>query len=623
MKPIRTALLCAAVLFGWGVPGFARGGIQGIQQGFGLRRNEAGGRQNTQRSVGTPGMQRGGFGGLPGTGGFGGFGGFGNQPGGQRPAIGTPGVQRGPGGPQGQQQSGRGGQPRGNQGGGTRQGGYGGEQRNQQPAGPTTRPGGNPGGNGTVRTGGARLKRPFGAGQYDTSAFMAGEIHVNVVLFESDGRIDPDTENWSKAEIDKVVAHVRKACAWWEEMWKKKNYAGSLHFTVDLEHANTPFRTSYEPITHRAYQDDRLWIGEFLNSLGYSGDKTTMLYQFTADTIEKHNADFAFNIFVVKADNDRDHYFSDSYRSYTLGRRYDGVSDTYILTAYSKSYDWYSSQSFAHEMAHIFGAADEYPGQGNYNDRAGYYGVQNTNAPDGNPDRNRIVPSLMNSSISSAFERRTTSPQSLEMVGWRDSDGDGVIDVLDAPIEVTDFSSKLNLSDSTYDFTGTFTVRKVPNFNNTKAVTINSVDRLLYRYGESGEWKSDNGKDWNEESRTVSRQFKIPAGSVLQWKVADSDGTAESKTYTIGNVRNPKVNVNRETGSASFSFTPATADAGIVRYKLRVDDKTFELAEGKNSHTLSGLSSGRHTWAIQGVYADSSATDWLSCGAFTVTAGLK
>ena len=138
----------------------------------------------------------------------------------------------------------------------------------------------------------------------------------------------------------------------------------------------------------------------------------------------------------MKADNDRDHYFSDSYRSYTLGRQYDGVSDTYILTAYSRPYDWYSSQSFAHEMAHIFGAADEYPGQGNYNDRVGYYGVQNTNAPDGNPDRNRIVPSLMNSSISSAFERHTTSPQSLEMVGWRDSDGDGIIDVLDAPIEV-------------------------------------------------------------------------------------------------------------------------------------------------------------------------------------------
>ena len=463
-----------------------------------------------------------------------------------------------------------------------------------------------------------RLKRPFGAGQYDTSAFMAGEIHVNVVLFESNGKTDADTENWSKDEIAKVVSHIKNACTWWEEMWKRRKFVGELHFTIDLKHANTPFQTSYEPITHGAYRDDRLWIGEFLNAQGYSGDKTRMLYQYTADTIVKHNADFAFNIFVVKADNDRDHYFSDNYRSYTLGRQYEGVSDTYILTAYSRPYDWYSSQSFAHEMAHIFGAADEYPGQGNYNERCGYYGVRNTNAPDGNPNRNSIVPSLMNSSISTAFERHTTSPQCMEMVGWRDSDGDGIIDVLDAPIEVTDFTSKLNLSDSAYDFRGMFTVQKVPNYNKTKAITINSVDRLLYRLGESGEWKSVNDKDWGEESRTISNQFRIPAGSVLQWKVVDSSGTAESKTYTIGNVRDPKAKVNRETRSVTFSFTPATADTGIVRYRIRVSDKVYELAEQKASFNLSGLPSGKHTWKLQGVYGDSSATDWLSCGTFNV-----
>ena len=592
MKRIQTALLCAALVFSGGIL-FAQGGFGGRQGGFG-------GRQGGFRGV-----QRG-FGGAPG--------GMNNLQNAQQGNL--QGAQQSnlQGGQQGAQQSNlQGGQQ------GAQQGGQQGGQR------PVTIPGPQPGSffggglNLNRRRQETKLKRPFGAGPYDTSAFMAGEIHVNVVLFESNGAIDPDTENWSKDEIDKVVGHVRKACEWWEEMWKKKNYVGRLHFTLDLEHANTPFQTSYEPIAHGAFRDDRLWIGEFLNSLGYSGDKNRMLYQFTADTIEKHNADFAFNIFIVKADNDRDHYFSDSYRSYTLGRQSNGVSDTYILTAYSRPYDWYSSQSFAHEMAHIFGAADEYPGQGNYNERVGYYGVQNTNAPDGNPNRNSIVPSLMNSSISSAFERHITSPQSLEMVGWRDSDGDRIIDVLDAPIEVANFSSKLKLSDSTYDFRGTFTVQKVPNFNNTKAITINSVDRLLYRFGESGDWKPVNEKDWNEESKIISRQFKIPANSVLQWKVVDSGGTTESKTYTIGNVRNPKVSVNRETNSAKFSFTPATADTGIVRYKLRVDDKTFDLAEGKTSFTLSGVSSGAHKWGIQGVYADSSATDWLSCGSFTVS----
>ena len=551
---VQTALVAAAV-FACGILAFAQDGFRGVQRGFGARQNEAGGQQRQQG-----GRQ----------------GGFDARQGGQRPA-------RMPGG----------------FGGG--QGGF----------------GGFPPGAGTAARQETKLKRPFGAGQYDTSAFMAGEIHVNLVLFECNGKVDAKSETWSKDEIATVVTHVKNACAWWEEMWKRKNYIGELHFTVDLEHANAPFQTSYEPITHGAYRDDRLWIGEFLNAQGYSGDKTRMLYQYTADTIEKHNADFAFNIFVVKADNDRDHYFSDNYRSYTLGRQREGVSDTYILTAYSKPYDWYSSQSFAHEMAHIFGAADEYPGQGNYNERSGYYGVQNTNAPDGNPNRNSIVPSLMNSSISTAFERHVTSPQSLEMVGWRDSDGDRIIDVLDAPIEVTDFSSRLKLSDSSYEFTGTFTVQKVPNYNNTKAITLNSVDRLLYRNGESGEWKQVNDKDWGEESRTISHQFKLPKNSVLQWKVVDSDGTAESKTYTIGGVRDPKAGINRRTQSAKFSFTPATPDTGIVKYRLRVDDKVCELGE-QSTYTLSGIANGRHTWAVQGVYADGTVTDWLPCGTFTM-----
>ena len=53
---------------------------------------------------------------------------------------------------------------------------------------------------------------------------------------------------------------------------------------------------------------------------------------------------------------------------------------------------------------------------------------------------------------------------------------------------------------------------------------------------------------------------------------------------------------------------------------IRVDDKTFDLDEQKNSFTLSGLSAGTHKWGIQGVYADSSVTDWLSCGSFTMPA---
>ena len=104
---------------------------------------------------------------------------------------------------------------------------------------------------------------------------------------------------------------------------------------------------------------------------------------------------------------------------------------------------------------------------------------------------------------------------------------------------------------------------------------------------------------------------------MLQWKVVDSDGTAESKTYTIGGVRDPKAGINRGTHSAKFSFTPATPDTGIVKYKLRVDDRVFDLGE-QSTYTLSGIASGRHTWAVQGVYSDGTVTDWLPCGTFTM-----
>ena len=183
IRPVRIAL-CAALLFGWGVlfaqggfgggqQGAQQGGFRGVQRGFGARQNEAGGQQRQQ------GARQGGFGG---------------QQGGQRPA----------------------GMPGGFGGG---QGGFGGFP---------------PGAGAAVRTE-TKLKRPFGAGQYDTSAFMAGEIHVNLVLFECNGKIDAKSETWSKDEIAKVVAHVKNACAWWEEMWKRKNYIGELHFTVDLD----------------------------------------------------------------------------------------------------------------------------------------------------------------------------------------------------------------------------------------------------------------------------------------------------------------------------------------------------------------------------------------------------
>ena len=457
----------------------------------------------------------------------------------------------------------------------------------------------------------------FGAGKYDTSAFMAGEIAVSVVLIESNGEIDESTEDWTANEISKVMTHITNACNWWEEMWSRQGFVGDLHFNIDWEYALTPFQSGYEPITHTVNSEDRLWISEYLTSQGYSGLKDVMMYDYNNDLISNNGADFAFTIFVVKSDNDSDHKFVDNHRAYTWGG-YSGGSSTYVTMAYSAYYDWYTAGPFAHEIGHIFGAADEYAGQGNYDDTKGYYGVQNTNAVDGNPNPENIVISLMNTSLTKAYSQYTSSPQSLEMIGWRDSDDDGIIDVLDAPILVTDFSSSLQLANSRYSFSGKFTVDKNKNYDGTKAITINTVDRLLYRYGEDAEWIAVNTTDWGVESKKIIHEFELPSNSVLQWKVVDASGRTESKTYTIGNVSNPQTQVEHETCSATLSFNPATEDTGIVKYLISVDSQTYNI-NTNNMFELQGLAYGDHQWGIQGMYSDSSVTDRFFCGSFKVS----
>ena len=123
----------------------------------------------------------------------------------------------------------------------------------------------------------------FGANKYDTSAFMAGNITVSVVFIESDGTIDQSTEDWTSAEISKVITHIENACNWWEDMWDAQGYVGDLNFSLDLTNAYTPFQSSYEPITRTVTSEDKLWISEYLNVQGYSGSKNEMQYQYNND----------------------------------------------------------------------------------------------------------------------------------------------------------------------------------------------------------------------------------------------------------------------------------------------------------------------------------------------------
>ncbi len=88
----------------------------------------------------------------------------------------------------------------------------------------------------------AELQMPYGAGFYDTSEYLIGNIAVGIVLLESNGAIDASTEDWTAEEEANVVNEIRAGLEW----WIARNPSAKLTFKYDI-HYKVP--TSYEPIT--------------------------------------------------------------------------------------------------------------------------------------------------------------------------------------------------------------------------------------------------------------------------------------------------------------------------------------------------------------------------------------
>ena len=60
---------------------------------------------------------------------------------------------------------------------------------------------------------------PYGAGQYDTSLYMVGNVVVTLAIMESNGAVDASVCNWSTSQINAVKTKTREALDWWETMF--------------------------------------------------------------------------------------------------------------------------------------------------------------------------------------------------------------------------------------------------------------------------------------------------------------------------------------------------------------------------------------------------------------------
>ena len=357
----------------------------------------------------------------------------------------------------------------------------------------------------------------IGVTDYNTAAFLDGSIAVTPVFFESDGTINAQTQNWTADEIQETLDKISEGVQWWSRALDRLGTNHSLEFVIDETYARSPVETGYEPIDNEsaAYQD---YVGQFMTDLGY-GDSASLeraVQLFNHQQRLKHGTDWSFTIFVADSSDDDDGLFLNG-GQFAAAFAFPG--GLYMVTPSTRP-----ASTIAHEMGHIFWARDEYPGGGSYTDRRGYYNAQLINAADNPNDGFVHQDSIMRGGapLTRAYQAETSPEETLAFVGWRDSDGDGIFDFADVPLDL-DVQGYFDTQTSTYHITGSASAVPLRNLNSSGTqsdITLNQIDALQYRL-DSGGWI--DAQTFGQQN--VDFDLSVPIGeafSTISWRVIDT-----------------------------------------------------------------------------------------------------
>lgn len=325
---------------------------------------------------------------------------------------------------------------------------------------------------------------PYGAMAQDTGEFMLGRVAVTPVFLESNGQRDANTENWNSALIQQTLQTVQTGANWWVDLLAAQQTVHSLEFVFDTTYATTPVATQYEPIS-RPSNDYPAWVEEFLTGVGQTGSTSieVNMRAFNDSQRQKLSADWAFTMFVINSNADADGQFAPTG---TFTRAFAFAGGLFLVSPSTRP-----ASTFTHEIGHMFWARDEYAGGGSFADRRGYYNTQNLNAAD-NPTQGFVQqPSIMatGSLLDTAYNNRVSPASTLAMIGWQDSDADGIFDVLDVPLELLG-TGYYDSATSTYKFRGSAQVGTLPNLNPDglkNDITLNKITQIQYRV-DGGAW---------------------------------------------------------------------------------------------------------------------------------------
>jgi len=407
-------------------------------------------------------------------------------------------------------------------------------------------------------------------GYFDLSEYMIGSVAVAVVFPESNGSIDSNLEDWTNTEQVNVISEIQNGLNW----LSARNPDAGLSFTLVPYYKQN---TSYEPITRNsatgsASSNMWVWINEIMRNLGANGTGIAAVRDFANKVRNQVGSDWAYVIFVADSSADSDNQFADGKFAFAA------LGGPYVVMTYGN--DGYGINNMdavvAHESCHIFYALDEYLSAGTGTSaRSGYLNVQNLN----DESSGSSVPCIMRGGVS-PFSSNAMCPYTRGQIGWNDTDGDHIPDVLDTvPRTSLDQAQVFTNRQSLY-ITGNASVNPLPNrnpFGPGNAVTLNTITMVEYSL-DGGAWTPAvpvNGT-WGN----ASEAFRIPISSLSE----GGHSLRVRATNSVGNVEG-----SYPTATIVADYTPPTSyiDAlpeyarGTVRLNWHASDAVSGVREAR------------------------------------------
>jgi hypothetical protein len=183
-----------------------------------------------------------------------------------------------------------------------------------------------------------------------------------------------------------------------------------------------------------------------------------------------------------------------------------------------------------------------------------------------------------NAALDRAYQNVTSPDSTLAQIGWKDSDGDGIFDVLDVPLRLEGLG-QWNSTSNEYVFSGRAMVQTLPNLNSSglqNSITLNRVGRIEYRLN-NGTWQTVSTP--NQAQTDLNLRIPLPSGSSGTIEIR----AIETSTGIVSNVFQGTLSAVRDTaavpGVQGFVWSDQNSDGLWQATELPVSGAKVRLVD--------------------------------------------